>query len=90
MPTYARGRHLVASNNHEAWDELPSIKAPTLVLHGADDNFSPAASAGLLADRIPNARAHVIPGARHAYFHEFRHLASPLVRDFIDLQTEED
>jgi pimeloyl-ACP methyl ester carboxylesterase len=83
MPTYARGRHLVASNNHDAWDELPKIKSPTLILHGADDLFSPAANADLLATRIPDARAHVIPGARHAYFHEYQAIAGQLVRDFI-------
>ncbi|GAA0949234.1 alpha/beta hydrolase [Kribbella koreensis] len=83
MPTYARGRHLVASNNHDAWDELPKIKAPTLILHGADNLFSPAANAELLASRIPDARAHVIPGARHAYFHEYQTIASQLVRDFL-------
>ncbi|WP_328993542.1 alpha/beta hydrolase [Kribbella sp. NBC_01245] len=83
MPAYAKGRHLVASNSHEAWAELPSIKAPTLVLHGTDDVFSPAANARLLADRIPDARAELIQGARHAYFHEFQAVASPLVTDFL-------
>ncbi|ADB32579.1 alpha/beta hydrolase fold protein [Kribbella flavida DSM 17836] len=83
MPAYAKGRHLVASNSHDAWEELPSIKAPTLVLHGTDDVFSPAANAQLLADRIPHARAELIPGARHAYFHEFHSLAGPLVDRFL-------
>lgn len=83
MPTYAKGRHLVASNNHEAWDELPAIKAPTLILHGADDVFSPAANAEVLAERIPDSRAHIIPNARHAYFHEFQSIASPLVTEFL-------
>jgi pimeloyl-ACP methyl ester carboxylesterase len=83
MPTYARGRHLVASNNHDAWQDLPSIKARTLILHGSDDIFSPAANAELLAGRIPDARAHVIQGARHAYFHEFQAIANPLVLDFL-------
>ena len=83
MQTYARGRHLAASNNHEAWEELPGIKAPTLILHGADDVFSPAANAAVLAERIPDAHAQVIPGARHAYFHEFQTTASPLVLDFL-------
>jgi pimeloyl-ACP methyl ester carboxylesterase len=67
----------------DAWDELTKIKAPTLVLHGADDLFSPAANAELLATQIPGAHAHVIPGARHAYFHEFQAVASRLVRDFL-------
>lgn len=84
MPAYAKGRHLVASNNHEAWAELPSIKAPTLILHGTDDIFSPAGNAQLLADRIPNARAELIEGARHAYFHECRSVAGPLVTDFLN------
>jgi pimeloyl-ACP methyl ester carboxylesterase len=83
MPTYAKGRHLVASNNHDAWDGLDTIQAPTLVLHGTDDVFSPAANAKLLADRIPDARAELLDGARHAYFHEFRATASPLVADFL-------
>ncbi|GAB3824913.1 alpha/beta fold hydrolase [Kribbella italica] len=83
MPAYAKGRHLVASNNHDAWDGLDTIQAPTLILHGTDDIFSPAANAEVLADRIPNARAELLPGARHAYFHEFRTTASPLVTDFL-------
>ncbi|TWD84167.1 pimeloyl-ACP methyl ester carboxylesterase [Kribbella amoyensis] len=83
MPAYAKGRHLVASNNHEAWDELPAIQAPTLILHGTDDVFSPAANADLLAARIPDARAKLVQGARHAYFHEFRAEASPLVLSFL-------
>jgi pimeloyl-ACP methyl ester carboxylesterase len=83
MPAYAKGRHLVASNNHDAWEGLDTIQAPTLILHGTDDIFSPAANAQLLADRIPNARAELLPGARHAYFHEFRRTASPLVTDFL-------
>lgn len=83
MPTYAKGRHLVASNGHEAWAELPSIKAPTLVLHGTDDVFSPVANARLLAVRIPRAHAELIQGARHAYFHEFQAIASPLVTNFL-------
>nr|WP_202892256.1 alpha/beta fold hydrolase [Kribbella shirazensis] len=86
MPTYAKGRHLVASNKHDAWDDLPSITAPTLVLHGTDDIFSPAANAQLLAERIPGARAELIAGARHAYFHEFRSVASPAVLAFLAAQ----
>jgi pimeloyl-ACP methyl ester carboxylesterase len=83
MPTYAKRRHLVASHRHNAWDVLPSITAPTLVVHGADDTFNPAANAPLLAGRIPNARSHMIERARHAYFEEFRDVASPLVLDFV-------
>ncbi|HET9170585.1 MAG TPA: alpha/beta hydrolase [Actinospica sp.] len=83
MPDYARRHHLRASAEHDAWDLLPKIQARTLVLHGADDIFNPAANAPLLAERIPDARLHMIEGARHAYFEEFRGVASALVLDFL-------
>ncbi|MFF8843156.1 alpha/beta fold hydrolase [Streptomyces sp. NPDC015127] len=83
MPAYARYRHLVAGHRHDAWDLLPRITAPTLVVHGSDDLLNPAANAELLADRIPGAQLRLIPLARHAYFEEFRETAGPLVREFL-------
>ncbi|MGK5637426.1 alpha/beta fold hydrolase [Streptomyces sp. URMC 126] len=83
MPGHARRRHRLASARHDAWDALPDIAAPTLVVHGTDDRFNPTANAHLLADRIPGARLRLLPGARHAYFEEFRAEASPLVLDFL-------
>ncbi|GAA5210943.1 alpha/beta fold hydrolase [Streptomyces thinghirensis] len=61
----------------------PRISAPTLVLHGSDDLLNPTANAPLLADRIPDARVHLFPDTRHAYFEEARTHASPLVLDFL-------
>ncbi|WP_432093297.1 alpha/beta fold hydrolase [Streptomyces sp. bgisy100] len=83
MPAYARRRHLAASNGHDAWDVLPGIGAPTLVVHGSDDLLNPTANASLLAERIPGARLELIAGARHAYFDEFRAVAGPLVLNFL-------
>ncbi|HJP78765.1 MAG TPA: alpha/beta fold hydrolase [Pseudonocardiaceae bacterium] len=83
MPPYAKKWHLLASNGHNAWDVLPDIKAPTLILHGTDDRLNPTANARLLAERIPNARVRLIDGARHAYFVEFRDLASRAVLEFL-------
>ena len=83
MPPHARGAHLIASNRHNAWDALPQIKAPTLILHGDQDRMAPPENAPLLADRIPDARVHLFPGARHAYFDERRAEAGALVRDFL-------
>ncbi|MEU0667471.1 alpha/beta fold hydrolase [Streptomyces lavendulocolor] len=83
MPAHARRRHLRASARHDAWDALPRITAPTLVVHGTDDLFNPTANAPLLAGRIPDARLHLVPGARHAYFEEFAAIATPPVLDFL-------
>ncbi|MGW4093336.1 alpha/beta fold hydrolase [Nocardia sp. NPDC004750] len=84
MPAYAKRRHLYASNKHDAWDALPDVRVPTLVVHGTEDCFNPAANAPLLVERIPDARLHLIEGARHAYFDEFRSVASPAVLAFLD------
>ncbi|GHJ39301.1 alpha/beta fold hydrolase [Streptomyces sp. TS71-3] len=83
MPGHARGRHLRASARHDAWDALPRIVAPTLVVHGTDDTFNPAANAPLIAGRVPGARLHLVPGARHAYFEEFAKVATPPVLEFL-------
>jgi 3-oxoadipate enol-lactonase len=83
MPAHARRGHFMASKDHDSWDVLPTISAPTLVVHGEDDVFNPAANAPLLTSRIPGARLAMIPRARHAYFEEFRAVASPLVVDFL-------
>ena len=83
MPAHSRRGHLVASNQHNAWDLLPQITAPTLILHGSDDRLNPVANAPLLAERIPDARVHILPGARHAYFQEHRQTASELVLNFL-------
>jgi len=83
MPAHARNGHLKASRRHDGWELLPRIVAPTLVIHGADDELSPAENAHVIARRIPDARVEIIDGARHAYFEEFAHLATPMVLDFL-------
>ena len=76
-------QHLRASNAHDAYDVLDTITAPTLVLHGTDDELSPVANADILAERIPNGRAVVFAGGRHAYFEECRPEASATVIEFL-------
>ena len=82
-PLRAQRRHYEASMKHDGWDLLPRIQAPTLVVHGEDDELTPVANAELLAQRIPNARLLVLPGARHGYLHEAVPKATDAVRDFL-------
>ena len=44
---------------------LPSIRCPTLVLVGEQDQPTPVSDARLMADRIPGARLEIIPDAGH-------------------------
>jgi class 3 adenylate cyclase/esterase/lipase len=44
---------------------LPAINAPTLVVHRSGDNAVPVECGRYLADEIPGARLHELPGAWH-------------------------
>ena len=56
---------LVARAGHDAYDALPTLSVPTLVLHGDEDDVSPVENGRRLAARIPGARLHVLHGAGH-------------------------
>ncbi|GAA0998660.1 alpha/beta hydrolase [Acrocarpospora macrocephala] len=79
--------HLRASDQHDAWDVLPSIAAPTLILHGQDDRMTPVDNAALLAERIPDARLQVCPRGRHGFFEEFSSHVTPAVLGFLASQV---
>lgn len=83
MTPDATRRHLRVSNRHDAWDLLPDISAPTLVLHGNDDEMVPASNAELIAGRIPDATVWTRPGGRHGFFDEFADEVSPRVSRFL-------
>jgi 3-oxoadipate enol-lactonase len=50
--------------------EVKRIAAPTLVIHGADDCYVPAANAVALAKAIPGAKLRVLEDAGHLVFIE--------------------
>ena len=83
MSEHARRAHRRASARHDAWSELPTIAAPTLVLHGTADRLTPSANGERLAERIPGADLRLFGGARHAYFLERRREASAAVVEFL-------
>ena len=83
IPEHARRLHYLASEGHDSWDLLPTIKAPTLVIHGSEDQLNRTANAYLLRDRIPGAELHLVQGGRHAFFLEYREESSRVVLDFL-------
>jgi pimeloyl-ACP methyl ester carboxylesterase len=48
-----------------SYSRLPSIKVPTLVVHGAEDHLLPPENGRIVASRIPGARFELIPNAGH-------------------------
>jgi pimeloyl-ACP methyl ester carboxylesterase len=65
VPSYLACYRVFATADAELWPLLPRISAPTLAITGADDRGSTPAMTHALAAAIPNARAVVVPGARH-------------------------
>jgi pimeloyl-ACP methyl ester carboxylesterase len=68
---------------HDAYDRLPEIGAPTLVLTGDDDQVIPGESSDVLQERIPNARLQVIESAGHLFFIERPQQTIELLESFL-------
>lgn len=58
-------RQLMARAQHDCFDRLPQITAPTLVIAGEQDGQAPLELARNLADGIAGARMVVVSGAHH-------------------------
>lgn len=58
-------RMLRAAGEHSAWDVLPEVDIPTLIIAGEKDTFTPAYLAEEMARRIPGADMMMIDGGSH-------------------------
>ena len=58
---------LFAASMHNCYGRLDSVRAPTFVVHGAQDRVIPAANAELIAERLPNCRLTVLEDSGHQY-----------------------
>jgi 3-oxoadipate enol-lactonase len=64
-------------------DKLAAVRAPTLVLVGADDPGTPPALSNAIAKAIPGARLEVVPAASHLLNIEQAATFNRLVGDFL-------
>lgn len=76
-------RQTEAAAGFDAYERLPKIKAPTLVLCGTCDQLVPTDNSRILASGIPNAELVVFEGAGHGYLCEGGDQANQVVRDFL-------
>jgi 3-oxoadipate enol-lactonase len=67
----------------DAFDRIGAIGAPTLVVHGTDDNVVDPRNAELLAARIPGARLELVSGTGHLLFWEQPDRFVELLREFL-------
>lgn len=63
-------RRMKAVLAHDAYDRLPQIGCPTLVITGKDDALVAWRNSELLADRIPGARLVILEPAGHCFWLE--------------------
>jgi pimeloyl-ACP methyl ester carboxylesterase len=79
---HAGRRQWEAMQAFDAYDRLPQIRVPTLVLHGTEDLVVPVDNARILAERIHGAELALLEGAGHVYHSERSEEADVLVLDF--------
>jgi 3-oxoadipate enol-lactonase len=83
QPSHAARRQWEAMQGFDAYDRLPDIRVPTIVLHGTDDLTVDPENARILASRIPGARLALLEGAGHVYHWERPEESDRVVLDFV-------
>ena len=76
-------RQMGALQTHDTYDRLPQIKAPTLVLTGAEDVLIPPENSRIIADRIPGAECLVLEGGGHQILIEQPEACNRAIIDFL-------
>ncbi|MEO6116370.1 MAG: LuxR C-terminal-related transcriptional regulator, partial [Pseudolysinimonas sp.] len=86
--TSATARDLLAmSYELDVRDLLSEVRAPTLVVHRADDRAAPVAQAAALADGIADAQLVVLPGRSHLPYAGDAHALVVAIRRFLGLRA---
>jgi len=85
QPPHPQGprRQWEAIQGWSAFERLGDVAAPTLVLHGAEDQLIPVGNAEVLASRIPRAELVILEGAGHVIDSERPEAVSAAVLDFV-------
>lgn len=76
-------RTLASLAEHSAWDHLPHVDVPTLVIGGERDRFTPIWLSTRMAGAIPKARFVALPGGSHTALLEHAPRVEREVLDFL-------
>ena len=76
--------HLFRMNRkYDIRDALPSIAAPTLVIHLEENRTIPAAHAEYIAGAIPGSRLVLVPGTDHLFMRNYGGPVIDVVEEFV-------
>jgi len=73
-----------AGATFDAYERIPQIAAPTLVLQGGADTVIDPRNADILVERIPGARLELVPDRGHLMMWEEGELLAPIIREFLE------
>jgi class 3 adenylate cyclase len=76
-------QQLRAQLKYTSMHKLRRLRAPTLVLHGAEDRLIPPANAKLVARLLPGAKLELVPGAGHLLYRDRPRETDRAVFDFL-------
>ena len=65
LPDHVWRHYIQAQFEHDTYDRLPDIKAPTLVIHGEKDKVCTVENAKTMASRVPNSELVVFENTGH-------------------------
>lgn len=73
----------IACEKHDATQVASQIKAPVLVVVGAEDLITPAQASRNISAAIPNSELVILPHGGHGFWREFPGEVNDIVREFI-------
>ena len=76
-------RQMEAVMGHDTHERLASVAHPCLIMTGDEDVLVPPANAQVLADRLPNARLVLLPGAGHCAHIQVPDAYNKAILDFL-------
>jgi pimeloyl-ACP methyl ester carboxylesterase len=83
VPPHGQMRQMQAMMGHNAYERLPEIKTPTLVICGETDNFMPAENSRIIASRISGAELAILKNAGHHFTLEAEDESKRIMLDFL-------
>lgn len=84
--------YLAQAQGTSAWsglERLPSLRVPTLVLHGEGDRLVPPANGRRIAQEVPGAELVVLPNANHLFFTDQPERTCDILLDWLARHREQ-
>ncbi|MGA2367662.1 MAG: alpha/beta hydrolase [Dehalococcoidia bacterium] len=82
-PLYVFVRQAQAISTFDAWERLPRIKSPTMIICGTSDQIIPFKNSEILEERIPGAELTLLQDKLHSFFIEARDSTRIFVHGFM-------